>query len=87
MNNNEKLARLENQINLVRKNIQLLEKSKKTCSCKNQKPHYHQLLHYDSESGDEYLETSDVKHRQFIEKLERELERLSKRRKKVRAKK
>ena len=74
------LKDLEEKIELTSQNILTLKKAKKNCSC-DEDPvlHYHVLIHYDSESGDEYLETSDAKHESFINELNRELERLSNR--------
>jgi hypothetical protein len=56
-----------------KKNIGLLKKAKRDCTCEGRKPHYHVLLSHDSESGDEYYETSDAKHHRLIERLGRQV--------------
>ena len=76
---NKKLTELKEEIRLTRANLRLLKKAKKTCTCEGQKPHYHILLDYDSESGDVYLEESDAQHQRFIEKLSQSLTRLESR--------
>ena len=76
---NKKLTQLKEEVRLARANIRLLKKAKKTCTCGGQKPHYHELVHYDSESGDEYLEESDAKHQRFIERLSQSLVQLENR--------
>lgn len=77
---NEKLKQLKKELKeeilLTKRNIQILKKAKKKCTCEGQKPHYHELINYDAESGDEYFETSDAKHQRFIEKLNRQVVRL-----------
>ena len=76
----EQLKDLEEKIELTSQNILTLKKAKKNCSCdEDPVPHYHELLNYDCESGDEYLETNDAKHKSFIDKLSREVERLNNR--------
>lgn len=80
-----KLIELKTQIRLTRRNARILGKAKKSCTCSGQKPHYHALLHYDSESGDEYLETSETKHVKFIAKLNRQLAQLENRAPKAKA--
>jgi hypothetical protein len=81
----DKPSELKNQIRLTSRNVQILGKARKTCTCSGQKPHYHALLHYDSESGDEYLETSETKHVKFIAKLNRQLAQLENRAQKAKA--
>jgi adenine C2-methylase RlmN of 23S rRNA A2503 and tRNA A37 len=79
------LAELRAEINLTKQNIQLLRTAKKNCRCGGKRSHYHVLIHYDPESGDEYYETSDAKHQRFLDKLRRDLSRLEGRLAKARA--
>jgi len=83
----DKVTKLKEEIKLTKQNIRLLAKAKKDCdcSCEGGKIHYHVLVNYDAESGDQYIETSDAKHQRFIEKLRRELAHLESRLKKLRA--
>ena len=81
----DKLSELKKQIRLTSQNVRILGKARKACTCSEQKPHYHALLHYDSESGDEYLETSETKHEKFIAKLKRQLAQLENRAQKAKS--
>jgi transcriptional regulator with XRE-family HTH domain len=68
---------LEEEISVIRENIRILRGAKKDCNCEvSALPHYHVLINYDAESGDDYFEESDIKHHRFIEKLSRELSQL-----------
>lgn len=67
---------LHEKIRLAKENIALLEEARKDCTCDDGPAHYHVLVHYDSESGDAYIESSDTMHQRFIAKLKRNLERL-----------
>src|SRR5437870_3596513 len=80
----QKLERLKDDIRVTKANLRLLQKAKKDCTCDAlERPHYHVLIHYDRESGDEYLEASAPKHRNFIDKLGGDLVTLEKRLKKL----
>ena len=59
---------------LLKENVQLLKKAKRDCECDGSGPHFHVLLHHDSESGDEYFESNDAQHRRFVQKLDSEVE-------------
>jgi hypothetical protein len=83
----EKLSELREELRLTKTNIRTLKKAKKSCTCDGKKPHYHELLAYDSESGDEYFETSDAKHKRLIERLGRDVERIESQLIKLRAQK
>lgn len=61
---------------IIIKNLELLRKAQKTCTCDGSEAHYHELVWHDPESGDEYRAATDEEHRTFIEKLERDLDRL-----------
>ena len=72
-----KLADLKAEIRLTKENLRALTKAKKTCDCEGkEQPHYHVLVHYDAESSDEYLETSESRHLRYLDRLKRNLVRL-----------
>ena len=83
----QKLAELEEDIRLTKDNLRLLTKTKKSCTCFQQAPHYHELINYDAESGSEYFETSEAKHQRCLEKLRRDLVKLESQLSKLRTKK
>ena len=75
----ERIRKIEEEIRLTKENIALLRKARKNCNCgAEDKPHYHVMLHYDSESGDAYSETSKQEHMRFIARLNRDVVRLRK---------
>jgi hypothetical protein len=68
------------ETDLIIKNLEILRKAQKACTCDGSEPHYHELLHYDTESGDEYRTETDDEHKAFMGKLERDLEKLQRQR-------
>jgi hypothetical protein len=74
------LKELKEEIWVTKENIRLLKEAKKDCMCDTYpgalRPHYHKLIYFDSESGDEYFEEDEDKHHRLIERLGRELRQL-----------
>jgi hypothetical protein len=67
--------------------LEILQKAKRTCSCEYYgRRHYHELVFSDVESGNEYSETSEVRHRKFLERLGRDLRWLKDRMKRIKRK-
>lgn len=85
----EKTRELNEEIQLIRLNLQILRRAKKNCSCGcyGTRPHYHKLIAHDSESGDEYHERSEWRHQRFVERLRRDLGRLKGRLRKLEGRK
>jgi len=69
-----KINELKEEIEITKLNLQILKKAKKKCTCEEEHTaHYHELLAYDSVSGDIYLETTSEGHSEFIALLRKNL--------------